>query len=170
MESAIEAAYNPTTWTSFFSAQTGACAALTGLIFVAVSINLSRIVPFTHLVSRAAKALITLIGNLIACTLCMIPSLPVKVLGAELAVLGFLGWILVTICQRRAANHNQPVARFKKIFDVVLGQCSLIPLMLGGISLIASFGGGLNWLPAGVVFSFVAALLDAWVLLIEINR
>jgi modulator of FtsH protease len=166
----MEAAYNPTAWTSFFSAQTGACAALTGLIFVAVSINLTRIVAYPHLVSRAAKALVTLIGNLIACTLCMIPSQPIKVLGGELAALGVLVCLLATLCQRRASNHNQPIARFKKILDFVLAQCSVIPLTLGGISLIASFGGGLNWLAAGEAFSFAAALLDAWVLLIEINR
>ncbi len=32
------------------------------------------------------------------------------------------------------------------------------------------FGGGLYWFAPGVVFAFVAALADAWVLLIEIQR
>jgi hypothetical protein len=36
-------AYDPATWAAFFTAVTGAAAALTGLLFVAVSINLNHI-------------------------------------------------------------------------------------------------------------------------------
>src|ERR1700684_3719286 len=38
-------AYDPAAWGSFFTALVTAAAALTGLLFVAVSINLSKIVP-----------------------------------------------------------------------------------------------------------------------------
>jgi hypothetical protein len=51
--------YNPAAWVTFFSAQVGASAALAVLIFVAVSINLARIVEARALVARAAKALFT---------------------------------------------------------------------------------------------------------------
>jgi hypothetical protein len=39
-----------------------------------------------------------------------------------------------------------------------------------GGSLIWSVGGGLYWFLAAVVLSFTTALLDAWVLMIEIQR
>src|SRR5262249_51640091 len=47
-------------WDSFFVAQVSASAALTGLVFVALSINLQRIMNFPQLVDRAAEALIVL--------------------------------------------------------------------------------------------------------------
>ena len=58
-------AYSPADWTGFFSAEVGASAGLAGLIFVAVSINLAQIVKETHLVSRSAKALLSLMGSVI---------------------------------------------------------------------------------------------------------
>jgi hypothetical protein len=38
------------------------------------------------------------------------------------------------------------------------------------VSTVLRAGGGLYWLAPGVILSFGAALLDAWVLLIEIQR
>ena len=40
----------------------------------------------------------------------------------------------------------------------------------GGCSLLAGSGGGLCWILAGTVLTFVAASLNAWVLLVEILR
>ena len=47
-------------WSTFFAAQVGAGAALTGLVFVALSINLKQILAFPGLPSRAAEAIILL--------------------------------------------------------------------------------------------------------------
>jgi modulator of FtsH protease len=40
----------------------------------------------------------------------------------------------------------------------------------GGCSLLAGSGGGLYWVLAGTVLTFVAASVNAWVLLVEILR
>jgi len=53
-------------WQSFFVAEAGASAALTGLVFVGVSINLSRILSFPKLPSRAFGALLLLLTILIS--------------------------------------------------------------------------------------------------------
>ena len=54
--------------------------------------------------------------------------------------------------------------------DRLLVQMAALPVVVCGVSLVCGRGGGLYWLVAGVVLSFVCALLDAWVLLIEILR
>src|ERR1700729_1554307 len=77
-------AYNPAAWTGFFSAEVGASAALAGLIFVAVSINLAQIVKQRQLVSRSAKALLSLMAVLFSSSLCLIPDLSRVILGYEL--------------------------------------------------------------------------------------
>jgi modulator of FtsH protease len=163
-------AFNPPDWSTFFSAEAGASAALTGLIFVAISINLRRILKMRQLVARSAKALFLLMGILLASTACMAPGQTIRVLGCELATLGALVWILTTVTQHKA-NHNNPYVKMHQlILQVVLAQFAAIPLIAGGVSLMLGFGGGLYWLVAGTVFSFIAALIDAWVLLIEILR
>jgi hypothetical protein len=45
-----------------------------------------------------------------------------------------------------------------------------VPLIVGAISLVAGSGGGLYLVAAGVVFSIVGAVANAWVLLVEILR
>ena len=56
------------------------------------------------------------------------------------------------------------------VLRVALGQIATLPLVVAGIAVLAGGLGGLYWLVAGMVFSILAALFEAWVLLIEINR
>jgi hypothetical protein len=52
----------------------------------------------------------------------------------------------------------------------VITQVAVLPLLAAGVSLLLHAGGGLYWLVPGVVLCLVVAVLDAWVLLIEILR
>ena len=123
-----------------------------------------------HLVARSAKALFTLIGVLIASTLCMVPAQSETTLGFELTVSGILVWLATSLSQRWAAHDNPYISQWQRLFHFVLTQCAALPFVAGGISVMIRTGGGLYWLVAGTIFSFIAALLDAWVLLIEIQR
>jgi len=163
-------AYNPAAWTGFFSAEVGASAGLAGLIFVAVSINLAQIVKQKQLVSRSAKALLSLMGVLFASSLCLIPDMSPVILGYELTALGVVIWAGTALSQFRAARKNLYVGTKTKVFHWVLTELSSIPFVIGGLSLVWGFGGGLYWLAAGAIFSLANALFDAWVLLIEIQR
>jgi hypothetical protein len=163
-------AFDTALWSTFFSAEVGASAALVGLLFVAVSINLAQILKMNWLVARSAKALFPLMGILIASTLCMAPAQPVRWLGGELLLLGILVWISTTTSEHKASHNNPYVTARGRVFQVILTQLSAIPTIFSGASLILGFGGGLYWLVAATVFTFVAALIDAWVLIIEIQR
>ena len=162
--------YNPAAWTGFFSAEVGASAALAGLIFVAVSINLAQIVKLKQLVSRSAKALLSLMAVLFSSSLCLIPDLSRSILGYELTALGVVVWVATALSQYGAAHRNLYVDAKTKVFHFVLTEISAIPFVAGGLSLARGSGGGLYWLAAGIVFSLANALFDAWVLLIEIQR
>jgi hypothetical protein len=162
-------AYNADSWAGFFSAQIAASAALAGLIFVAVSINLSQIVKLPQLVARSAKAVFTLTGVLLVSTLCTVPAQPARALGAELAVLGIVLWVATNWSRHRAGRENPYVSRLRVLY-LVLAQVSSLPSVVGAVSLMVLRGGGLYWLVAGVVFSYFSAMVDAWVLLVEIQR
>ena len=52
-------------WTDFFVAEVGAAAALAGLLVVAISINIAKIMGFPLLPGRAAQTLIIIGGALL---------------------------------------------------------------------------------------------------------
>jgi hypothetical protein len=66
----------------------GAAAALAGLVFVAVSINLARILMFATLPRRAVETLAIAIGLLLASVLVLVPGQSPVVFGTEILVLG----------------------------------------------------------------------------------
>jgi len=52
----------------------------------------------------------------------------------------------------------------------VLYQATTLPLLLTALSLGGYLAGGLSWFALMVLLSLIVALLNAWVLLVEILR
>jgi modulator of FtsH protease len=77
-------------WSDFFAAEVGASAALAGLLFVAVSINLRQILKFPHLPTRALEALATLLCVLVISTFALVPGQTALVHGLEMGGTGLL--------------------------------------------------------------------------------
>ena len=150
-------------WHDFFLAQAGAAGVLTGLVFVGVSINLPKIVsdPGSGLPGRAAEALILLVAVLTASVLLLVPEQGQVIVGAEVLVVGLVTWGWGTM----RADLRQTF-----VLHVALGQIATLPMVVAGIAVLAGGLGGLYWLVAGMVFSIIVALFDAWVLLVEIHR
>jgi len=163
-------AYDTARWANFFSAETSASAALTGLLFVAISINLQQIVKNRLLTARSLKALVTLTAILFTSSLCLVPGQRERALGVELAIVGLLFWISAIVLQHRSVHNNSFIGRPARIFHIVLAHASALPIILAARSLLVGRGLGLYWLVAGMLICFISALLDAWVLLIEIQR
>src|SRR5262249_39665467 len=67
-------AYSTANWAPVFSAIASASAALTGLLFVALSINLSQVLKGQGLVARAIEVLILLTSSLLVSTLSLMPG------------------------------------------------------------------------------------------------
>lgn len=49
-------------------------------------------------------------------------------------------------------------------------QVGLLPFLISGMLLLNGMPGGIYWIVPGFVLCLVKAFLDAWVLLVEINR
>jgi hypothetical protein len=84
--------YSTPMWTNFFIAAS-ASAALAGLVIVAISVNIARILEFPHLPARSAATVGRLILILVSSMAALIPQSN-HPLGAELAV--FPHWLLGT--------------------------------------------------------------------------
>jgi modulator of FtsH protease len=163
-------AYATANWAALFGALLGAVASLTGLIFVGISINLTRILAEPMLPHRALQAVLVLGLPLMASILVLVPSQPIAFLGGELLVLGAIVEVVSATFQLRARGTIPKRMRRPYIAGLYVSQLAIIPYVIAGASLLLRAGGGLYWLVPGVIFSIASALIGAWVLLIEIAR
>ena len=93
--------------------------------------------------------------------------------GAEVLVVGLATWgcvVAIQLLRLRSWGTMRPDLRQAFVLRVALGQIATLPSVVAGIAVLAGGLGGLYWLVAGMVFSILVALFEAWVLLIEINR
>ncbi len=162
-------------WHDFFLAAAGAAAVLAGLVFVGVSINLEMIMadPTYGLVNRALEALILLMAVLIATCLLLVPTQGTVVAGVEVLTVGVIDWgsiVAIQLLQLRNWQSLEPNLRGHIVGRVVLGQVATLPFVVAGVVVLGWGVGGLYWLVAGVVLSYLVAVADAWVLLVEIHR
>ncbi len=163
-------AYSTVEWESLFVAEAGASAALAGLLFVAISINLQQILQVPGLPGRAGEAIVLLLLVLVVSTLGLVPGQSPTLLGAELLGVGLVAWLIVAVIHLRAVRGRVGPSPGVLVGRIVLAQTAVAPLLAAGVSLLLGAGGGLYWLVPGVVLCLVVAVLDAWVLLIEILR
>jgi hypothetical protein len=165
-------AYHPGNWISFFSATTGAAAALAGLVIVAISVNITRILEHSHLPASAAATIASLILVLVTSMAVLLPGQTTVALGWEAVSFGLPVGLLqlwaAKLAKSARIQYNRPAYEWG--MWMLVGQLQVLPFILGGISLIAGSGGGLYWLAAGTIAAFIFSMLSTWVLLIEILR
>lgn len=157
-------------WHDFFVAQAGASAALAGLIFVAVSISLDELVKYRHLLMRAAVALCLLVSVLITSSLLLAPGQSLRTIGIEILGVSVITWVMTTLLSATAIRSAPAPYRRFSLTALVLVQIATIPLLIAGVVVIAEGTVGLAWLVAGFIASFIVALTDGWVLLVETHR
>jgi hypothetical protein len=157
-------------WSNFLMAEVGASAALTGLIFVGVSINLAKILQSPALPLRALEALALLLSALVISSVLLVPGQSQIVVGAEVLGLGALVWLAVSAIDLRIMQRVQQEFKRQSAFMILLSQFAVFSYIVAG-ALILSIGfAGMYVLVPAILLSIIKANLDAWVLLVEINR
>jgi modulator of FtsH protease len=157
-------------WHDFAAALVGAAAALAGLIFLAVSNNIRRIMAIPGLPGRAGETVIFLLGVLVECAQVLIPRQSATALGIELLISAGLLWAVlnaIAISALRIPTH-QP--RTWRVYRLARIQLAAAPVLLSGASLLGWPSGGLYWFAGGVLFAIIDATGNAWVLLVEVVR
>jgi hypothetical protein len=157
-------------WSTFFSAQVGAGAALTGLVFVALSINLKQILAYPGLPARSAEAVLLLLQPVVLGAVALIPGQPLLALGIETVVIGGTTWFQITGMMYRARALLAAQPRNQWATRLVFAEASTISCLVAGGLLVFGVSQGLFVLAAGVLLCTLDGVLDAWVLLVEILR
>jgi hypothetical protein len=161
---------SPDDWQAFLALQGGAAATLTGLVFVATSINLTRILAVPGLPGRAAESMIQFMQVFFVSSTMLIPRQSLVALGGEVLVMAALAWLCQLVSLVRYARARSGHPRKWLAQRVVTTHIASLPFFAGSVALLFGNYEGFYWMMPGFFFSFVSGIIGSWVLLVEILR
>jgi hypothetical protein len=149
-------------------AAAGATAALAGLVFVAVSINIERILTFRGLPERGLVTVLLLVSVLVVSLFGLMPGQSRHELGIELLVESIVAvGVMVGLILWKRPLPGQESHLGSSLGIVALGT---VPFVVGAIGVLTQSGGGLYWTFSGMIGAIIGAVINAWILLVEILR
>ena len=177
-------------WTDFAVITGSAAGALTGLLFVAVSLNRDRIVGHPGLRAEAGQTLVLFILALLLTVILVIPGMSAKTLGIVLVAEGLVAGVTLSLIGRsgpkwsrgdrdrgdrgrpRAADGTP--ARFSelsaedqlyRLLDVTSANLfSTVCVIIAGCLQLAG-ANGLYWLAAAIMLALGSGVVNAWLFL-----
>src|ERR1700722_16316290 len=157
----------PADWQGFAEMTGGASGALTGLLFVAVSLNATNIAGHPGLRASATQTLVLFLVPLVVAATLLAPDQPDWALGAELIAIGLAtSWILLGI-RRVKRGLNDDDRRLIEIFNR-RGPNVMVMLVFvaSGITLACGVPAGLYLLPPASLVAQVSGVVNAWYFLL----
>lgn len=156
-------------WSDFNVAMAGAAVALAGLVIVAASVNIEKIVNARTLTARLAAAIAALVLALVASGVGLIPG--VDPLWYGIVILGVTagaGWFQLhaTLVIARDPDPAQHARAAKS----VLGFLPIAAYLAAGAALVAGHESGLVLTAVGCLIAIVSAILISWIVLVEVLR
>jgi hypothetical protein len=177
-----------TPWSQYFVAEAGAAAALTGLLFVALSFNLERIATDQTWLRRAGTGLIYLAQPVVVSLVALFPTETDTPVAWTLAAAGVVIMAILTrldpgTAGTQAAAPPAPgfVNSFRNLFArtgherletgarLLLTLASSITTVAGAFLLLARSPAGTYILAVGALASLILGLVTAWILLVEVR-
>ena len=172
----------PGDWQDFAEVIGGASGALTGLLFVAVSVNASRIAEHQGLRASAAQTLVLFITPLMVAAALLAPGQPDWVFGAELIAIGLISsWTMAAsllapgqpdwVLGRRKQALDDDERLLVEIFNRRTPNIVVMLLFVAaGTVLACGSDAGLYLLLPAALVAFVSGVVNAWFFLLPPPR
>ena len=157
----------PADWGDFAEVIGTSSGALTGLLFVAVSLNASRIEEHRGLRASAAQTLVLFLTPLIMAATLLAPGQADWVFGTELIAIGLVAsWVLLSIGRLKQTLDDDE----RSLVEIFNRRTPNIIVMLlfvaSGIVLVCGYDNGLYLLLPASLIAFISGVVNAWYFLL----
>ena len=160
-------------WSSYFVAVAGAAAALAGLLIVAVSVSVDKIIAGPGLPGRAGTSIAMLVLATIVALLGLIPDQTRSTFGSSVLILSLGGVVLALASlwsMMKAAVGSGERRVISAFVKGLLGIAPFVVFSVGAALVVGGPASGLYWMAHAIVLAIILASVNAWVLLVEIRR
>lgn len=164
----MENVYRADAWQALYTAVASATAALTGLLFITLSLNLRTIINVPAHRARARETLGGLLCLLVLSVLLLIPGQDRRVLGGELIAACLVMVILGVRLQLQTLRRMDSGRRVHWALRLMLLNLGTVTILIAGISLIIGQFGGLLWLVPTILIYLLWSLNNAWLLVVQV--
>jgi len=159
--------YTAEAWHDFAVATGGLAGALTGLLFVAVSLHSGALATSLALRSRAAQTLVLFVTPAITALVIAAPQ-PGAAIGGELLGAAAVSGAALLVLDRRAGHDpNSGVARY--VERASPNTVTAVLVGVAGLTLLIKAGGGLYWMLPAVLAGLVGGVINAWLFLVRLH-
>jgi modulator of FtsH protease len=156
----VNVAYSPGDWVNFAIGMATAAGALTGLVFVAVSIRVKEVLDDPFHRRRTESTFVILLSILAASLLLLYPGQGPVAVGAEMLVIG----AVLVYRSTRTWAYVRASGRHEAAISYAIGTAAHVLICFGAIALLAEVLGGMYVVASALVLELVRALSDIWVL------
>ena len=164
----MEYAYRAEGWQAFFGAVAAASAALAGLLFIALSLNIRAMAKDATFLARAREAFGGFLCLLVLALVALIPGQSHRILGAELVAFALIVVGFSVVLQGSTVRSLPGGRRGRWVLRLLPLNLGTISLFIAGVSTILARYGGLFWVVPTVIVYFVWAFFTIWSLIVQI--
>lgn len=156
--------YKPDLWSGFFTMVGGGAAALTGLVFVALSLNLAGMTKDATHKNRSINTLAGLVAVFVRCGLVLMGGQGHKAVGIEWFIIAFFGAIIFLYGFRQAFKMGAQPSKQR----LAIGSCLYLLEMIGALVIIFGSVSGLYIAAVALVINVAFMTSAAWLLIVGV--